>query len=198
MKNLFIKFFVFTVIVLSLASCKKEDLKPNNGVVIEQPNGDELTISQWGKFLVIDGVMFVHNLETNEKKMYHHFDSIKKQSSLRWGGSMFDIENIYKDSTTYSFWRPSSFPGYGKFVLNGDTTKHYAVYYCGFNKAIVEDPVYGMTQQLLGGSSRPFSGQLLNYDEKTVVIQIQEAYNSIDGYNCRYWSQLTLKKIEEW
>ena len=198
MKNLFIKFFVFTVIVLSLASCKKEDLKPNNGVVIEQPNGDELTISQWGKFLVIDGVMFVHNLETNEKKMYHHFDSNKKQSSLRWGGSMFDIENIYKDSTTYSFWRPSSFPGYGKFVLNGDTTKHYAVYYCGFNKAIVEDPVYGMTQQLLGGSSRPFSGQLLNYDEKTVVIQIQEAYNSIDGYNCRYWSQLTLKKIEEW
>jgi hypothetical protein len=198
MKNLFIKFFVFTVIVLSLASCKKEELKPNNGVVIEQPNGDELTISQWGKFLVIDGVMFVHNLETNEKKMYHHFDSIKKQSSLRWGGSMFDIENIYKDSTTYSFWKPSSFPGYGKFVLNGDTTKHYAVYYCGFNKAIVEDPVYGMTQQLLGGSSRPFSGQLLNYDEKTVVIQIQEAYNSIDGYNCRYWSQLTLKKIEEW
>lgn len=198
MKNLFIKFFVFTVIVLSLASCKKEELKPNNGVVIEQPNGDELTISQWGKFLVIDGVMFVHNLETNEKKMYHHFDSIKKQSSLRWGGSMFDIENIYKDSTTYSFWKPSSFPGYGKFVLNGDTTKHYAVYYCGFNKAIVEDPIYGMTQQLLGGSSRPFSGQLLNYDEKTVVIQIQEAYNSIDGYNCRYWSQLTLKKIEEW
>lgn len=201
MKNLFIKFFVFTVIVLSLASCEKDYLYPINGKNVK-PVSEYVdtgkTITQWGKFLVIDGVMFVHNLETNEKKMYHHFDSNKKQSSLRWGGSMFDIENIYKDSTTYSFWRPSSFPGYGKFVLNGDTTKHYAVYYCGFNKAIVEDPVYGMTQQLLGGSSRPFSGQLLNYDEKTVVIQIQEAYNSIDGYNCRYWSQLTLKKIEEW
>ena len=67
---------------------------------------------------------------------------------MRWGGSMFDIETIIKDSTTYSFYRPSSFPGYGKFVLNGDTTKHYAVYYFNASKAIVEDPVHGMTQQL--------------------------------------------------
>jgi hypothetical protein len=55
-----------------------------------------------------------------------------------------------------------------------------------------------MTQQLLGGSARPFSGQLLNYDEKTVVVQIQEMEGSIDGYNCRYWTQLTLKKVQEW
>lgn len=198
MKSLITKIFVFTLIIASLSSCKKEELKPNNGVVIEQPNGNGLTISQWGKFLIIDAVMFVRNHETGEKKMYHHFDSIKKISSMRWGGSMFDIETIIKDSTTYSFYKPSNFPGYGKFVLNGDTTKHYAVYYFNTNKAIVEDPVYGMTQQLLGGSSRPFSGQILNYDEKTIVMQIQEMEGSIDGYNCRYWTQLTLKKTEEW
>jgi hypothetical protein len=201
MKNLFIKFFIFAVIVLSLSSCKKEYPYPSNGYDVK-PVGDYIDtgkrISQWGKFLVIDAVMFVKNHETNEKKMYHHFGPNKTVSSMRWGGSMFDIETIIKDSTTYSFYRPSSFPGYGKFVLNGDTTKHYAVYYFNASKAIVEDPVHGMTQQLLGGSARPFSGQLLNYDEKTVVVQIQEMEGSIDGYNCRYWTQLTLKKVQEW
>lgn len=201
MKNLFIKFFIFAIIALSLVSCKKEYPYPSDGYDVK-PVGEYIDtgkrITQWGKFLVIDAVMFVENHETNEKKMYHHFGPNKTVSSLRWGGSMFDIETIIKDSTTYSFYRPNSFPGYGKFVLNGDTSKHYAVYYFNQNKAIVEDPVYGMTQQLLGGGSRPFSGQLLNYDEKTVVVQIQEMESSINGYNCRYWTQLTLKKIQEW
>jgi len=198
MKSLITKFFIFALIVVSLASCKKQYIEPNNGAPIQQSNGNGLTISQWGKFKIIDAVMFVQNHETGEKKMYHHFDSIKKVSSMRWGGSMFDIETIMKDSTTYSFYKPSGFPGYGKFVLNDDTTKHYAVYYFNEKKAIVEDPVYGATQQMLGGSSRPFSGQILNYDEITVVMQIQEMEGSINGYNCRYWTQLTLKKIQEW
>lgn len=201
MKSLITKFFIFAIIALSLVSCKKEYPYPSDGYDVK-PVGEYIDtgkrITQWGKFLVIDAVMFVENHETNEKKMYHHFGPNKNVSSLRWGGSMFDIETIVKDSTTYSFYRPNSFPGYGKFVLNGDTSKHYAVYYFNQNKAIVEDPVYGMTQQLLGGGSRPFSGQLLNYDEKTVVVQIQEMESSINGYNCRYWTQLTLKKIQEW
>lgn len=201
MKSLITKFFIFAIIALSLVSCKKEYPYPSDGYDVK-PVGEYIDtgkrITQWGKFLVIDAVMFVENHETNEKKMYHHFGPNKNVSSLRWGGSMFDIETIIKDSTTYSFYRPSSFPGYGRFVLNGDTTKHYAVYYFNANKAIVEDPVHGMTQQLLGGSSRPFSGQLLNYDDKTVVVQIQEVEGSIDGYNCKYWTQLTLRKIEEW
>jgi len=190
-----INIFIFLLFVLS--SCKKENIQPNNGIGTPQTL-DTLKITQWGKFKIIDAVMFVDNKETGQKTMYHHFDPTKNISSMRWGGSMFDIETIIKDSTTYSFYRPSVFPGYGKFVLNGDTTKHYAVYYFNQNKAIVEDPVYGMTQQLLGGSSRPFSGQILNYAEKTIVMQIQEMYANIDGYNCRYWTQLTLKKIEEW
>ena len=192
------KFLFIIALFLTLVSCKKEYPYPSEGYGVIPTVLDTTKITLWCKFLIIDAVMFVDNHETGQKTMYHHFDSTKTVSSLRWGGSMFDIETIIKDSTTYSFYRPLNFPGYGKFVLNGDTTKHYAVYYMNQYKKIVEDPIYGMTEQLMGGSARPFSGQILNYEEKTIVMQIQETEGSINGYNCRYWTQLTLKKIEEW
>lgn len=205
MKNLFNKILIVAIVLVSLASCKKEYPYPSNDYPKSKPesyylwNNDTTNqITLWGKFLVIDAVMYVDNHETGQKTKYNHFDATKKVSSMRWGGSIFDIETIIKDSTTYSFYKPLNYPGNGKFVLNGDTSKHYAVNYMGWNKTIIEDPVYGMTQQLLGGSGRPFSGQLLNYDDKTVVMQIQEMEGSINGYNCRYWTQLTLRKVEFW
>lgn len=117
---------------------------------------------------------------------------------MRWGGSIYDIETIIKDSTTYSFYQPEFNGGYGRFVLNDDTTKHYAIKFNGLMRSIIEDPVFGMTEQLLGGSARPFSGQLVDYDNKIIRMQIQEMQISINGYNCRIWNELTLKKIEEW
>jgi len=205
MRNLFTKLSIVAAIFLSIVSCQKENPYPSQTYPKFKPESDYLwtndTVNQitlWGKFLIIDAVMYVYNHETGKKTKYNHFDATKNTSSMRWGGSMFDIETIIRDSTTYSFYKPLNIPGTGKFVLNGDTTKHYGVSIMGWNKAIVEDPVHGMTQSLIGGSSRPFSGQILNYNEKTVVMQIQEMEGSIDGYNCRYWTQLTLKKIEEW
>ena len=205
MKTLLTKILIVGAIFVSLLSCKKEYPYPSNDYPKGNPESDYIwdkdttnKITLWGKFLIIDAVMYVDNHETGQKTKYNHFDNIKNISSMRWGGSMFDIETIIKDSTTFSFYRPIAQSKYGKFVLNGDTTKHYAVYFQGFNKSITEDPVYGMTQSVMGGSSRPFSGQLLNYNDKTVVIQIQEMEGSIDGYNCKYWTQLTLRKIEEW
>ena len=204
MKNLF-KILLVATMFLSLASCKKEYPYPSNGYPKGTPDSNYIwdtdtvnKISLWGEFLIIDAVMYVDNHETGQKTKYNHFDFGKTTSSMRWGGSMFDIENITKDSTTYSFYRPIGDSKFGKFVLNEDTTKHYSVYYQGFNKSITEDPIYGMSEQLMGGSSRPFSGQLLNLNDKTVVIQIQEMEGSINGYNCRYWTQLTLRKIHEW
>jgi hypothetical protein len=205
MKNLFIKLSIIAAVLFTLASCEKEYPYPSDGYPKSKPesyylweNDSSKYITLWGKFLIIDAVMYVDNHETGQKTKYNHFDATKNISSMRWGGAMFDIETIIKDSTTYSFYKPLNLPGTGKFVLNGDTTKHYGVSIVGWNKAIVEDPVHGMSQQLIGGSSRPFSGQILNYDEKTVVMQIQEMEGSINGYNCRYWTQLTLRKIEEW
>ena len=205
MKNLLAKLFIVATIALSLTSCEKEYIYPSDGYPKGKPesyylweNDTTKKISLWGKFLIIDAVMYVDNHETGQKIKYNHFGPNKDTSSLRWGGPMFEFEKIQKNHTTYSFYSPLNFPGTGKFVLNDDTTKHYGVSIMGWNKAIVEDPVYGMSQQLLGGSSRPFSGQILNYYDKTVVMQIQEMEGSINGYNCRYWTQLTLKKIEEW
>ncbi len=191
--------FLFIATILLFASCEKEQILPSDTYNIDfsTPTSGP-TITLWGKFKVISAVMYVDNKETGEKLIYNHFDSTKTVSSMRWGGSIYDIETIIKDSTTYSFYQPTSYPGYGKFVLNGDTTKHYAVYFVGQNRSIVEDPVHGMTQQLIGGSARPFSGQTVDYTNKIVRMQIQEAYGSINGYNCKYWTELTLKKIEEW
>jgi hypothetical protein len=84
----------------------------------------------------------------------------------------------------------------GKFMLNGDSTKFYMVNYMGPYTSIIEDPTHG--QQNLGGSSRPFSGQTISKSENTIAIQIQEMEGSINGYNCHYWTQLKLKKIESW
>jgi hypothetical protein len=140
--------------------------------------------------------MYVDNKETGERKVYKHFGVDKDTSSLRWGGPIFDIEVIIRNHTTYSFYKPINFPGYGDFVLNSDTSKQYAVYHIGFNHTIVEDPVFG--QSLMGGSARPFSGQTISEKDSLVAFQIQEVEGSINGYNCHYWTQLTLKKIESW
>lgn len=189
--------FLFIAVALLFVSCEKETIYPSDTYNLEfttQTSGPAVTL--WGKFLVIDAVMYVDNHETGQKIVYHHFDTNKISSSMRWGGSFYDIETIIKDSTTYSFYRPTSYPGYGRFVLNGDTTKRYAVYFVGQNRSIVEDPT--STTQLMGGSARPFSGQTVDYNNKIVRMQIQEVEGSIGGYNCRYWTELTLKKIEEW
>jgi hypothetical protein len=198
MKN-FKLHFLFIATLLLFSSCQEEYPLPSNDYpVLASNNATQPGVSMWGKFKLVSAVMYVVNNETNQKTVYNHFGPNKTVSSLRWGGSIYDIETIIKDSTTFSFYQPMSYPGYGKFVLNGDTTKHYAVYYVGMNKSIVEDPINGMTQQMMGGSARPFSGQTIDYATGMIRIQIQEVQGSIDGYNCRYWSELTFKKIESW
>jgi len=194
MKNY--KLFVIGLCLL-LFSCRKKEIYPTEQLPSNVPSINETkSINSWGKFLIIDAVMYVQNNETNEKFVFNHFGPNKDTSSLRWGGSLFEIENIVKNKTTYSFWSPSSYPGIGLFVLNGDTSKHYVVQYNGPSRSIIENPFYN--EQLIGGSARPFSGQTIDYDNKIIAIQIEEVEASINGSNCKYWTQLTLKKIEEW
>jgi hypothetical protein len=187
---------VLLISLIGLFSCKKPYVYPSDTYPVPKQEEPKKAISIWGKFVIIDAVMYVDNHETGEKKVYSHFGPNKTTSSLRWGGSIYEIEEIKKDTTSYSFWPPINTTGYGKFVLNDDTSRHYAVYYVGTSKCIVEDPVRG--QSLMGGSARPFSGQTISYKDSTVAMQIQEVEGSIDGYNCRYWTQLTLKKVKSW
>ena len=190
--------FLAVISVLSLTSCKKQSINPTDELPASIPSisEDNGAIGGFGKFVIVDAVIYVDNHETGIKTKYGHFSSTKSRSSLRWGGSLYDIETIIKDTTTYSFWKPLAYPGIGKFVLNDDTTKYYGVNYIGLNRSIVEDPTHN--QQNLGGSARPFSGQVKSTTDKTIVIQIQEVEGVINGENCRYYTQLTLKKVQEW
>jgi len=194
MKKITTNFLRLLAIVIILSSCQKEfDYPTNRYADATIVDGD--TVGRWGTFIVVDAVMYVENLETGEKKVYQHFSPTKRISSLRWEGSIYPIETIIKDSTTYTFYRPRG--SYGNFVLNSDTSQHYNVYYKGMYSTIIEDPVYGMQQQMMGGSARPFSCQVWDSKEKTIAMQIQETADNIDGYNVRYWTQLKLKKIVE-
>ena len=192
--------FILIGFLIVLTSCEKEYPYPSKYYTnVPTAGGYDTTnlVNSWGKFVLIDAIMYIDNHETGKKTSYNHFGPNKNVSSLRWGGSLFDIEMIIKDVTTYSFWNtPTGGNGMGKFVLNGDTSKHYMVNYIGSYHSIIEDPTHG--QQNLGGSARPFSGYTISKSDMTVSIQIQEMEGNINGYNCHYWSQLTFKKIESW
>ena len=192
--------FIGTFLLL-LTSCQPEPISPTDtypaGLGSMTPVNSGPSVSMWGRFKLISGVMYVDNHETGERLVFNHFNPTKHVSSLRWGGSMFDIENIEENVTTYSFYQPTSYPGYGKFILNDNPTNRYAVYFVGSNKTIVEDPIYNGTV-LMGGSARPFSGQTVDYANGIIRIQIQEMEGSINGYNCHYWSELTFQKVAAW
>lgn len=191
---------ILIVFLVVLVSCQKEVIYPTDHyTAIPSAGGYDTTniVGSWGKFLLIDAVMYVDNNETGAKMSFNHFGPNKEISSLRWGGSLFDIETIIKDITTYSFWNtPTGGNGMGKFVLNGDTSKYYMVNYMGSYSSIIEDPIHG--QQNLGGSARPFTGYTISKSDMIVSIQIQEMEGNIGGYNCHYWTQLTFKKVQSW
>jgi len=199
MKSITLKFlFLGAIAVISMSSCKKEVIYPTDELpsVIPTEADTSLMVNPWGKFLIIDAVMYVNDNETGQKFVYQHFSAGKDTSSLRWGGPYFDIETIIKNKTTYSFWKPIGY-GTGKFELNGDSTKFYRVQYTGMYKSIIEDPTQG--QSNLGGSARPYSGQTISKAAGTIAIQIQEMDGTdSNGHAIHYWTQLTLKKIQSW
>src|SRR3989304_6418125 len=104
--------------LLFFTACKKEEINPNN-TKIETIEIDK--ISLWGEWLLLDGKMYVDNMETGQKIAYDHFDPNKSKSSLRYSGSKFEIEDIEKNITTWSFFPSKTNYGYGEFWLNNDS-----------------------------------------------------------------------------
>jgi hypothetical protein len=56
----------------------------------------KVDIVDYCKFVVVDAYMYVDYNETGEQIKFNHFGIDKDTSSLRWGGSFFDIETIIK------------------------------------------------------------------------------------------------------
>jgi hypothetical protein len=187
-------YFIFIIFgLISIISCEKETIYPTDELPANIPSASAFKgISMWGEFVVIDAVMYMRNVQTGEKRWYHHFDSNKDTSSLRFGGPIREIELLVNNRTSYSFYKPIGQSSYGDFVLNNDTSKHYDIWYQGLNKTIIDD--YNNSQGLMNGSGLRFSGQTISEADSTVAIQIFEDY--VDEW--KYWTQLTMKKVRSW
>lgn len=188
MKNFF--YLLLAIFTISLSSCHKEDIKTNADNVNDVGNIDK-TISIFGTWTLVSGKMYMENLETGEKIVYNHFDSIKRVSSLRYSGYMFDLERIVADSTTWTFVAPPNIPNTGEFWLNNDSLRPYGFYVTNSNMSITE---WSTGESKLGGSSRPIHAYIYDYSKKQVSFFIQEAYENIDGVNFKYFSELIFQK----
>ena len=145
-----------------------------------------------GDWLLMSGKMVMENLDLNTSSTQFHFSS-GPTSSLRYGSPMYDFESIVRYETIWTFDFPTSVPGVGEFVLNYDTLTPYGLNVSDSYLTIIE-PVVG-PQLLLGGSSRPITIKLIDYDNKIINLIVQEAYQQINDYDYRYYSILTFKKI---
>lgn len=184
MKNFILIFAV--ILGLGFTSCQKEEIKPNNSVEMV----DE-TIEIFGEWVLVDGKMYMENLETGEKTVYSHFDATQNVSSLRYGGYMYEFERIVQDSTTWTFVEPQYNSNMGEFWLDNDSIQPYGLYLTNSNMSIVENST---GPQQLGGSSRPLTAFIDEYGNQTVNFYVQEAYENINGVNYKYFSELTFQK----
>jgi hypothetical protein len=186
-------FFLFITLFLGLTftSCQKENINPNKDLIEDAGTIDE-QISIFGDWLLIDGKMYMVNLETGDSIVYNHFDATKTVSSLNYDGVMFEFERIVDDSTIWTFKQPNGIPGMGQFWLNNDSIQPYGFYVTNSNMSITE---YSSVDQQLDGSSRPIKAYIHDYSNQQVNFYVQEAYTTIDGQTWKYFSELTFQKL---
>jgi hypothetical protein len=192
MKNLL---FIVSIIFLTFTSCTKEVIEPR----VEEVQIVEEEVRIYGKWLLLDATMYIENLETHEKTQFNHFDANKTVSSIRFSGPMYDFEVIEQNVTTWSFYQPQYVPGYGEFVLNDDTANPMGFYVTKSNWQIVEHPLASNASEMqLGGSARPIEAYIDDYGQEIVKFSVQLAYENIGGYNCKYFTQMRMQKIDRW
>ena len=195
LKHRLMKKLIYILILASLTftSCTKEEYKPLNQEIEEAATIEE-GIVLYGKWVLVSGKMYIENMETHEQIVYDHFSPTKTTSSLRYGGAQLEFETIEQNVTTWEFIAPPSWNGYGEFILDGDTLNPYGLYVMGESWSIVETPTATASTMQLGGTSRPISAVVSNYGSNQVTFTVQEAYESIDAYNCNYYSELIFEK----
>jgi hypothetical protein len=188
------KILILLLVSLSIgfASCEKQTLTPTQEQV-ETAGTIENEVSIYGEWLLVDGKMYMENLETGQLVVLNHFDPTKTVSSLRYSGIMFAIEEIEINVTTWTFIAPPSVPGIGEFWLNSDSLAPYGFNVTNSNWTIIEHPsTIDPSDMKLGGSARPISAYIVDGEVK---FYVHEAYESINGVNWKYFSELTFQKI---
>ena len=188
------QFILLVLLGFSLAftSCdKKEDPIYQ---AVEEVKSD--TLSLYGEWILVSGKLYVENLETGENTVYDHFDASKTTSSLRYSGVLYEFERLEVDVTTWTFIQPINSIAQGEFWLNGDDINPYGLNIVGNMWTITEHASTTSSSDMkLGGSSRPITAVIIDYKSKIVEFTVQDAYESIDGYNCNTFSKLRFQKV---
>jgi len=183
------------LLLILLCSCEKEypliecdNTYPTTQIPIEYVEVEYLE----GDWLIVDGNMFMENLDLDITEEIFHFSS-GVTSSLRYPNPYYDFEVITRYETVWSFIFPTQVPGFGSFMLSTDTLSSYGLNVTENHITVLEPLVGG--QQLMGGSSRPLVIKRMDMVNGIIDVLVQESYDTINGYNYRYHSILTLKKV---
>jgi hypothetical protein len=189
------KRIIYGLLIITLISCEKKIVSPK---LTTPPKVAYDSLNLNGLFILVSGKMYIDNIENGDKLVYNHFDSIKSRSSLSFYGPTIPLENLIKDTTTWSFYFPSVVPNIGRFVLNMDTLHPMGLNVTRRNLTIIESPDAMISGTQLNGSARPIQIILFDVKKKLIKIYIQEQYFNLNGYNYKSFNELIFKQIKKW
>lgn len=165
--------FLFLTI-FSFYSCKKEEIKPDNTVVVNDTIYEFIDID----WVLSDARFYMDNLDNGDKTFYDHFGVNQFESTLDpVSGADIPFDTITQGVTT---WRFSS----DKFILNGNN-------FYDFTHMSNTITAVGMEN----GSARPMT--IIDIDDVSITFKVHEAFGSLNGYNYEYYSTLTFVKAGE-
>ena len=190
------KVFIYLLgLVLLVCSCEKEPVEYNKSNISLPDSGDiGPTLSINGEWLLISGRMYLKEMEGNyESSKYDHFDANKSNSSMRYGGSLCRIEDLYGDSTIWDF-NINEYGG-GVFILDRDSSSKYNIQAGSYGSWRITENMNMNIPQKMGGSAKPFTAHINDFDNQIIDVIINEMSTGIDGINYTYHNVLQFKKL---
>jgi hypothetical protein len=196
-------FLLFTLIIFS---CKKEEfleeveedtyyVNPNTGEDDTDTTSDTIifgdttthTIDYIADSLIlgyewtlIDGRVYVENLDKGYKNVYNYFDDTTNIASMSlFDPSIVSMDEIQKGITTWYFSNDT-------FLLNNQSIFDLEYGYNPFNDLILRPHGFD------GGTSRPTI--VVEADETHMKVSVRESYNSDNVYNYNYVSELIFQR----
>lgn len=156
---------IWILFLIVFISCKKED-------VYNALGNKQLSLND--KWVLIDGQQYVEYDGRNG--YYNHFGYGKNKSWLTYGiKPSLDVENIERYKTTWEFRND------GSFILNGTTESTFSKFDERF-------------QINIDGTSRPFIGNTVDYDNKIIKITVEEQEQipyGVRSYSVLYFQKYT-------
>jgi hypothetical protein len=177
-------------------SCTKPVVDEPAKIVATDTDNRKMPLT--GKWLLLEGEMRFAAASGNSFLKYDHFGPGRTTSSLRYEGSRFNFEELVKDTTTWSFYKPLPGNSYSTFVLNNDTLHPYSLNGNSRGYSIFEYENATAATMQLGGSARQVEAFVADYANKIMEAHVQWVDCSINGQSWHYFSILKFKKIEEW